>query len=74
MIGRIISSFVGTILAITVLDLLNSANEEQEKQDGEELNLIGKHPRDYTLGEIVRMKKYSADMFELVDKNTMGGE
>ena len=30
MIGRIISSFVGTILAITVLDLLNSANEEQE--------------------------------------------
>lgn len=40
--------------------------------DGEELNLIGKHPRDYTLGEIVRMKKYSADMFELVDKNTIG--
>lgn len=39
---------------------------------GEELNLIGKHPRDFTLGEIVRMKKYSADMFELVDKNTMG--
>ena len=36
MIGRIISSFVGTILAITVLDLLNSANEEQEKQ--EEIN------------------------------------
>ena len=33
MIGRIISSFVGTILAITVLDLLNSANEEQEKQE-----------------------------------------
>lgn len=31
MIGRIISSFVGTILAITVLDVLNSANEEQEK-------------------------------------------
>lgn len=40
--------------------------------DGEELNLIGKHPRDFTLGEIVRMKKYSADMFELVDKNTVG--
>lgn len=38
----------------------------------EELNLIGKHPRDFTLGEIVRMKKYSAGMFELVDKNTMG--
>lgn len=42
--------------------------------DGEELNLIGKHPRDFTLGEIVRMKKYSADMFELVDKNTIGDE
>lgn len=42
--------------------------------DGEELNLIGKHPRDFTLGEIVRMKKYSADMFELVDKNTVGDE
>lgn len=40
--------------------------------DGDELNLIGKHPRDYALGEIVRMKKYSADMFELVDKDTMG--
>ena len=33
MIGRIISSFVGTILAITVLDVLNSANEEREKQE-----------------------------------------
>lgn len=41
--------------------------------DGEEeLNLIGKHPSAYTLGEIVRMKKYSAEMFELVDKNTIG--
>lgn len=40
--------------------------------DGEELNLIGKHPRDFTLGEIVRMKKYSAEMFELVDKDTIG--
>ena len=42
--------------------------------DGDELNLVGKHPRDFTLGEIVRMKKYSADMFELVDKNTVGDE
>lgn len=42
--------------------------------DGAELNLIGKHPRDYTLGEIVRMKKYSAEIFELVDKDTMGDE
>lgn len=33
MIGRIISSFVGTILAIAILDVLNSANEEQEKQE-----------------------------------------
>lgn len=40
----------------------------------EELNLVGKHPRDYTLGEIVRMKKYSAEMFELVDKDTVGDE
>lgn len=31
MIGRIISSFVGTILAVTVLDVLNSANEEHKK-------------------------------------------
>lgn len=42
--------------------------------DGDELNLVGKHPRDFTLREIVRMKKYSADMFELVDKNTIGDE
>lgn len=33
MIGRIISSFIGTILAITVLDVLNSANEKQKKQE-----------------------------------------
>ena len=42
--------------------------------DGDELNLIGKHPRDYTLGEIVRVKKYSDEMFELVDKDTIGDE
>ena len=28
--------------------------------DGEELNLIGKHPRDFTLGEIVRVNMHSA--------------
>lgn len=39
--------------------------------DGDELNLIGKSPRDFTLGEIIRMKKYSSDMFELVDKETI---
>lgn len=26
--------------------------------DGDELNLIGKHPRDYTLGEIVRVNMH----------------
>ena len=40
--------------------------------DGDEINLTGKHPRDYTLGVIVRMKKYSDEMFELVDKDKMG--
>ena len=43
----------------------------KSEYDEEELNLIGKSPRDFTLGEIVRIKKYSADMFELVDKNTI---
>lgn len=28
--------------------------------DGDELNLSGKHPRDYTLGEIVRVNMHSA--------------
>lgn len=39
----------------------------------EELNLIGKLPSEFTIDEIIRMKKYSADMFEQVDKTTMGG-
>lgn len=38
----------------------------------EELNLIGKLPKDFTIDEIIRMKKYSSDMFELVDKATIG--
>ena len=38
----------------------------------EELNLIGKLPSEFTIDEIIRMKKYSADMFELVDKATIG--
>ena len=38
----------------------------------EELNLIGKLPSEFTIDEIIRMKKYSADMFEQVDKTTMG--
>lgn len=40
----------------------------------EELNLIGKLPSEFTIDEIIRMKKYSADMFEQVDKTTMGGK
>lgn len=40
----------------------------------DELNLIGKLPSEFTIDEIIRMKKYSADMFEQVDKTTMGGE
>lgn len=39
----------------------------------EELNLIGKLPSEFTIDEIIRMKKYFADMFEQVDKTTMGG-
>lgn len=38
----------------------------------EELNLIGKLPKDFSIDEIIRMKKYSSDMFELVDKATIG--
>lgn len=37
----------------------------------EELNLIGKLPKDFSADEVVLMKKYSADMFELVDKETI---
>ena len=40
----------------------------------DELNLIGKLPSEFTIDEIIRMKKYSADMFEQVDKTTMGGK
>lgn len=39
----------------------------------EELNLIGKLPSEFSIDEIIRMKRYSADMFEQVDKTTMGG-
>lgn len=37
----------------------------------EELNLIGKLPKDFSVDEVIRMKKYSADMFEMVDKETI---
>lgn len=40
----------------------------------EELNLIGKLPKDFSADEIIRMKKYSYDMFEQVDKTTMDGK
>lgn len=39
----------------------------------EELNLIGKLPSEFTIDEIIRMKKYSANMFEQVDKTSMRG-
>lgn len=39
---------------------------------GEELNLIGKLPKDFSVDEVVRMKKYSADMFDLIDEETIG--
>lgn len=32
-----------------------------------ELNLIGKKPEDFTLDEIIRMKKYSSEMYEKIE-------
>lgn len=32
--------------------------------DEKELNLIGKRPEEFTLDEIIRMKKYSIEMHE----------
>ena len=34
---------------------------------GEELNLIGKLPKDFTLEEIIRMKKYSQKLFKEIE-------
>lgn len=48
------------------VNLIISASNHEE-----ELNLIGKLPEDFSVDEIIRMKKYSADMFELVDKETI---
>ena len=31
-----------------------------------ELNLIGKPPLEFTVDEVIRMKKYASDMFETV--------
>lgn len=50
----------------TFLNLIIPASNGEE-----ELNLIGKLPIDFSVDEVIRMKKYSADMFELVDKSTM---
>ena len=32
-----------------------------------ELNLIGKKPEEFTLNEIIRMKKYSSEMYETIE-------
>ena len=37
----------------------------------DELNLTGKLPEDFTTDEVIRMKKYSKKMFDMVDKNTI---
>lgn len=34
-----------------------------------ELNLIGKKPEEFTLDEIIRMKKYSTEMYETIKSN-----
>ena len=34
--------------------------------DDKELNLIGKRPEDFSLDEIIRMKKYSYEMYETI--------
>jgi len=36
-----------------------------------ELNLIGKAPSEFTIEEIIRMKKYAAEVFKAVDKSTL---
>ena len=40
-------------------------------EQNEELNLIGKKPSDFSKDEIVRMKKYSEQLYKKVDKNTI---
>lgn len=36
-----------------------------------ELNLIGKSPQDFTIEEVMRMKKYAGELFSKVDKSTI---
>lgn len=40
-------------------------------EQNEELNLIGKNPSEFSIDEIVRMKKYSEQLYKKVDKNTI---
>ena len=40
-------------------------------EQNEELNLIGKKPSDFSIDEIVRMKKYSEQLYKKVDKKTI---
>lgn len=40
-------------------------------QSGPEIDLRGKLPSDFTVDEIIRMKKYSGQMYKTVDKTTV---
>lgn len=40
-------------------------------EQNEELNLIGKNPSEFSIDEIVRMKKYSEQLYKKVDKSTI---
>lgn len=48
------------------LSLIIPKNEKEE-----ELNLIGKAPSEFTVDEIIRMKKYSASVFKNVEESTI---
>lgn len=37
----------------------------------DEISLVGKTDSDFTLDEIIKMKKYSSYLFSLVDKTTI---
>lgn len=36
-----------------------------------EINLIGKYPNDFTIEEIIRIRKYSDEMYKKIDKSTI---
>lgn len=42
-----------------------------ENKNENELNLIGKAPSEFTVDEIIRMKKYAASVFENIEKSTI---